>query len=76
MKETDLIPESEPGDVSPTAGLMSAQVAMVNLVKYRNKQKIYLKNTPLLHLGLTRAEGRANNRFSENFGLAVGGNPT
>ena len=39
MKETDLIPESEPGDVSPTAGLMSAQVAMVNLVKYRSAKQ-------------------------------------
>jgi hypothetical protein len=33
MKDTDVIPESDPGDVSPTAGLMSAQVALVNLVK-------------------------------------------
>jgi hypothetical protein len=32
MNEGDAIPESDPTDVSPTAGLKSSQVLVVNLV--------------------------------------------
>ena len=32
MKETDVIPESDPSDTCPTAGLKSSQVSCVNLV--------------------------------------------
>ena len=32
LNEGDVIPESDPSDVSPTAGLKSAQVLAVNLV--------------------------------------------